>query len=286
MTSGNMSYLENFKYELNGQPEKPKLVLLHGVMGSGANWRKITTAFQDDFHILTYDQRGHGWSFKPAYGYAPEDYAEDLQKILNELQWQKISLVGHSMGGRNALHFAEKFPDKVQALVIEDIGPQGNPQAMQKTMDRVNIVPTPFASKAVAKEYFAHEFVEKMGGGPAAKILGQFFYTNIDAQTDGTADWRFMKKAIFESLVEGHFKPKWEIVKALKVPTLFVRGEHSEDFPREEFEKVLQINPQIKGVEIKSAGHWVHFDQPEAFITSVKNFFRTVVGFDISSLSR
>ena len=69
------SYLQNFKYELAGQEGQPKLVFLHGVMGSGANWRKITSLLQDRFQILTFDQRGHGRSFKPKSGYAPEDYA-------------------------------------------------------------------------------------------------------------------------------------------------------------------------------------------------------------------
>lgn len=275
-----MSYLQNFKYEISGPENAKKLVFLHGVMGSGANWRKVTPSFQKHFQILTFDQRGHGWSFKPAFGYGPEDYAEDLRLIIDELGWAKISLVGHSMGGRNALHFADKHPARVESLVIEDIGPEGNVEAMRRTMSRVDMVPTPFESKMAAKAYFESEFVEKLGGGPSAKILGQYFYTNIEQLPDGHADWRFRKKAIFDTLVEGHFKPKWDIVKSLTVPTLFVRGGLSDDLPKEEFAKVLQINPNIKGVEIADAGHWVHFDQPEAFIEALKDFFHTTLGFD------
>jgi len=48
-------------------------------------------------------------------------------KILDELQWQKVNLVGHSMGGRNALEFAHEHPERLQSLVIEDIGPEGTP---------------------------------------------------------------------------------------------------------------------------------------------------------------
>jgi esterase len=281
-----MSYLHNFKYELSGHPDAKKMVFLHGVLGSGANWRRIVPAFQSDFRILVYDQRGHGWSFKPAHGYRPDDYAEDLKLILDELNWQKVILVGHSMGGRNALHFAEKYPERVEALVIEDIGPQGHVESMQKTIDRVQMVPTPFASKVAAKEYFENEFVERFGGGKAVRILGQYFYTNIEVLPDGRADWRFQKQAILETLVEGHFKPKWDIVKSLKMPTLFVRGELSPDFPKEEYEQVLQINPNIKGVEISGAGHWVHFDQPEAFIKALKDFLKPADGFDFSTSDR
>lgn len=273
---GFMSYLQNFKFELMGPESGKKVVFLHGVMGSGANWRRVTPAFSKDYRVLTYDQRGHGWSFKPPAGYTPEDYALDLKLILDELNWDHVAIVGHSMGGRNALHFAHKFPQRVSALVIEDIGPEGNKTAMQKTIDMVEMVPAPFASKADAKNYFETEFVQKLGGSSGAKVLSQYFYTNIEQQNDGRADWRFSKKAILATLLDGHFKPRWDAVRDLRVPTLFVRGERSVDFLREEFEKVLAINPQIRGVEIADAGHWIHFDQPQAFINCVRDFFHAV----------
>jgi pimeloyl-ACP methyl ester carboxylesterase len=268
------SFLKNFKYELQGSADGPKIVFLHGVMGSGANWRKITPAFKNDYQVLTFDQRGHGWSFKPKEGYAPADYANDLLKILDELKWDKIILVGHSMGGRNALHFANRYPERVRALVIEDIGPQGNPKAMQKTIDMVEMVPTPFASKKHAKDYFSGAFIEALSGRSheQARILGQYFYTNIEVRADGMADWRFSKNAILASLLKGHFEPNWEIVRTLNVPTLFVRGEWSEDFPKTEYEKLLTINPMVSGVEVAQSGHWIHYDQAETFIKVLKEF--------------
>lgn len=278
-----MSYLQNFKYELSGSENSPKLVFLHGLMGAAVNWRKISLAFQKNFHILTFDQRGHGQSFKPPLaadgrGYTPEDYATDLKMILDELGWGKIILVGHSMGGRNALNFTEMFPDRVQALVVEDIGPEGQRASMDKTLARIEMVPTPFASKPAARDYFNTTFIEANGGGETARIIGQFFYMNIEQLPDGRADWRFQKEAILSSLREGHFRASWDVVRGLRCPTLFVRGQHSQDFTHEEFEKTLQSNKNIQGVEIAEAGHWVHFDQPEAFIRVLKDFF-TSLGF-------
>src|SRR5436305_14748609 len=110
-------FLDNFHYQITGVTEAsggeaPKLVFLHGVMGYSANWRRIARAFEHTHHVLVYDQRGHGRSFQPPTGYAPEDYASDLEKILDELGWGAIQLVGHSMGGRAALHFAYESPDR------------------------------------------------------------------------------------------------------------------------------------------------------------------------------
>lgn len=279
-----MSYLQNFKYDIDGptariDSEEPQnLVFLHGVMGAGANWRKITPHFREQYRVLTYDQRGHGWSFKPTQGYTPEDYADDLLKILNELGWQKVILVGHSMGGRNALQFAHSHPDRLTALVIEDIGPEGNPVAMERTLKMVEMVPTPFANKQVAKEYFEKEFPEKIQNHPQKAILGPYLFTNIETKADGTADWRFHKEGILFSLRSGHFRPRWDQVRDLKVPTLFIRGERSQDFTEDEFKKVLNLNPRIKGVEIANAGHWVHFDQPAEFIRVLDDFLNSLKG--------
>jgi pimeloyl-ACP methyl ester carboxylesterase len=60
------------------------------------------------------------------------DYAGDLKGILDELGWQKIHLVGHSMGGRNAFHFAGLYPERVQKLVVEDISPAQMLKALAK----------------------------------------------------------------------------------------------------------------------------------------------------------
>jgi esterase len=267
-----MSYLQNFKYDIEGPEAGQKLVFLHGVMGSGANWRKITPYFREKYRVLTFDQRGHGWSFKPEKGYTPEDYSDDLLKIIDELGWDKIILVGHSMGGRNALQFAHSHPERLIALVVEDIGPEGNPVAMERTLKMVEGVPAPFLDKAAAKKYFETEFLEKMKNHPQKAILGPYLFTNIEGKPDGSADWRFNKAGILFSLRSGHFRPRWDQVRDVKVPTLFIRGQKSQDFTAEEMKKVLHLNPSIKGVEIADSGHWVHFDQPAEFIRVLEEF--------------
>lgn len=267
-----VSYLQNFKFDISGPENGPRLVFLHGVMGSLANWRRVVPGFVDKYRVLSFDQRGHGRSFKPEKGYSPEDYASDLNQILIELDWSQVNLVGHSMGGRNAIEFASTWPDKVLKLVVEDIGPQGNPAAMQKTIDMVKQVPVPFTNKLEAKRYFEEDFVIFLGGGESARVLGQYFYTNIETKEDGSANWRFARDGILDSIVQGHATKLWDQLERLPMPTFFIRGEKSQDFPREEFSKVLKINPNISGIEILDSGHWVHFDQPDQFIEVTRKF--------------
>ena len=266
-----MKHLENFHHQIIGNPSGPKLVFLHGLMGSASNWRRITPAFESDFHILIFDQRGHGRSFKPASGYHPRDFAEDLKLILDDLGWDQIFLVGHSMGGRNAVEFASRFAQRVKCLVIEDIGPEAaNTGGIEKLL---SLVDTPFSSREEAKKFFDEEYPRRIASNPQPRVVSQFFFTNIERKPDGTYDWRFAKEAIFESLREGREEDRWEELGGLKMPVLVVRGETSRDLPRPMFEKMLQVLPQARGVEIQGAGHWVHFDQPEAFIRALKEFF-------------
>lgn len=268
-----MSYLINFFSQNYGKGDN-KLVFLHGLMGYGSNWRTITKEFEDSFEVLVYDQRGHGRSFKPKTGYAPEDYAEDLVKILDELKWRKIYLVGHSMGGRNALNFAARFPERVDKLVIEDIGAEKDPNGESSIKKILDLVPVPFKSKSLAREFFQNEFVKLYKGPENPRTLGLFLYSNLVDQTDGTVNWRFYLPGILESVKLGRERDRWSEVSRLKVPTLLIRGERSKDLSPEIYSKMLSLNPHIKGIEIPDAGHWVHADQPQKVIAALKDFFK------------
>lgn len=265
--------LQHFHYSLTGTPKGKKLVFLHGLMGSANNWRKIAQAFEDQFEVLCFDQRGHGRSFKPESGYTPHDFAGDLYDILGELGWQKIYLVGHSMGGRNAVDFAAHHSDFVEKLVVEDIGPDRNPEGVTRIKNYLQYIPTPFVGRNEAREFLNGPFVEKFGANKGARILSQYFYMNLEQKPNGQMDWRFSKSAIFEAMEKARERERWEDFHRLNCPTLIVRGENSLELKKEVFTKLLEENPQFHGIEIAEAGHWVHFDQPKAFIEALKAFF-------------
>jgi esterase len=267
-----MSVLERFHHQITGKGEH-KLVFLHGVMGFSANWRRIAKAFEADHTILVYDQRGHGRSFQPPVGYGPEDYASDLNDILGELGWEKIRLVGHSMGGRAALHFTAQNPTRVTQLVMEDIGPSMYREGSSLVLDLIDSVPVPFESKKAAREWFDTRFMEIFAKNSKRKMLAEYLYANLMENDRKEAVWRFFEPGIRESVEAGRATERWDEVEALAVPTLVVRGERSKDLPREIYEKMLTANPLVRGVEILESGHWVHSDQPDLFTEALRRFF-------------
>lgn len=268
-----MSILERFHHAITGPEGAPKLVFLHGVMGFAANWRRIAKAFEDRFQVLVFDQRGHGRSFHAEAGhYLPRDYAQDLAGILDELGWEQINLVGHSMGGRVALQFVSEFPQRVSRLVIEDIGPTMQPVGASLIVRILDAVPVPFPSKREAKTWFETEFMARFAGERQKEGLAAYLYANLVENENKEAVWRFSEEGVRESVAAGRAGDHWEKIHALQMPTLVIRGEFSRDLPKDVYQQMLKENPLIQGVEITGAGHWVHSDQPEVFIHVLDRF--------------
>lgn len=265
-----LGYLDNFNHVISGTGDK-KLIFLHGLMGYGQNWRTLAKEFEADFTILLFDQRGHGKSFHPQSGYSPENYADDLKKILDELGWKKIFLVGHSMGGRNALNFAYRFPEYVERLVIEDIGPESDPAGEASIREMLESVPVPFAKKEEARIFFQNDFARLYKGAENPRSIGLFLYSNLGGDT-GNISWRFSYPGILESVRLGRASDRWHEVKALAMPTLIIRGEKSRDLSQSVYEEMLDCNSNLRGVVIDGAGHWAHADKPVEVAAALKEF--------------
>jgi esterase len=267
-----MAFLDNFHYSILGTNAQERVVFVHGLMAFAANWRKIANRLESDFQCLIYDQRGHGRSFKPDAGYSPEVFAEDIDKITTELGWDKFHLVGHSMGGRNVMVFAHMFPHKVRTLTIEDMGPDSDATMKGYYENMLNNIPTPFADKVSAKNFFENDFRHIFPSKEPPAVLATFLQANLEEKPNGQYDWRFSKHAVIEITREGHLKDRWLEVSSFKMPVLLVRGEKSHILKRETFDKMLAVNPNITGVEIAGAGHWVHYEKFEEFERCFRDF--------------
>jgi pimeloyl-ACP methyl ester carboxylesterase len=103
--------------------EGPDLVMLHGFLGNLAVWHlSMVPQLRREFRVTTYDLRGHGYSQVTPTGYTPENMAEDLRCLLDELGIQQAVLVGHSFGADICLYFCLKYPHRVKKLVAMEPG--------------------------------------------------------------------------------------------------------------------------------------------------------------------
>ncbi|MFT5079357.1 MAG: esterase, partial [Patiriisocius sp.] len=107
------------------------LVILHGFLGSGDNWKTLGNKFAEDgFQVHLVDQRNHGKSFH-SDDWSYEIMVADLKAYCDHFKLESIDLLGHSMGGKTAMAFAVAFPEMLHKLVIADIGPKAYPSHHQ-----------------------------------------------------------------------------------------------------------------------------------------------------------
>jgi pimeloyl-ACP methyl ester carboxylesterase len=98
--------------------EGPDLVLIHGMTGNLAVWHlRIVPLLWDHFRVTTYDLRGHGYSSMPPDGYDADHMAADLLGLLDALEIERASLVGHSYGADIALYLANLHPQRIDRIV-------------------------------------------------------------------------------------------------------------------------------------------------------------------------
>ena len=100
----------------------PDLIVLHGLFGSGKNWRSFARSIVNDFQIWMPDARNHGES-PHAETMSYKEMAEDVVCFLDNNGLERIMLLGHSMGGKTAMQVALRFPERVSCLIVVDIAP-------------------------------------------------------------------------------------------------------------------------------------------------------------------
>jgi len=99
----------------------PDVIMIHGLATNLAFWyMKIVPLLTNDYRVTVYDLRGHGLSSMPGHGYTTKDLAEDLHGTLEQTGVKKVHLVGHSLGGAIALHYAVLHPERVSSLALID----------------------------------------------------------------------------------------------------------------------------------------------------------------------
>ena len=253
-------------YRKLGQGGKT-LVFVHGILGYWRNFYSISQAFTEDYTCLLYDQRGHGLSFNKA-PYTVEELAQDLKELLEFLKLKSVILVGHSLGGWVCAYLAYKEPGLVEKLIVVDSSPWPKDSAGDEIKQILSYLPGSFASREKAREFFNQAVKKKV----FSQQLSNFLMGSLERKSTGSVRFLFDKKGLLQLLSAVWQLDYPSMIQELKIPILFLRGEHSSHFSKEDMEKTLKLNSLIQGVEIKDSGHWLHAEQLKEFVKTVKIF--------------
>lgn len=244
-----------------GQP----LIILHGFLGMGDNWKTLGRQFADsNFQVHLVDQRNHGRSFHT------EDFdydlmAEDLKHYCNKYGLNNLVLLGHSMGGKTAMRFATTYPDLVNRLIVADISPRYYPVHHDTILAGLSSLDFSSISSRSQADQVLSDYVPEFG-------IRQFLLKNLYWVDKGQLGLRVNLPVLREQVSEvGEALPNHA---TFSKPTLFLKGDKSE-YVGESDEAIIHRHfSDVKIETITNAGHWLHAENPKEFFRHVLEFIK------------
>ena len=253
-----------------GNEGAPDMVLVHGLRGHRHSWDDFSSLVCKDFHVMALDQRGRGESdWAPDGDYSTDAYVADLAGFSEALGLNKFTLVGHSMGGRNSMTFGGKYPEKLEKLVVVDVGPEADPRGGARITQEIINVPEEFDSFEAVVEY-----MNKQNRFASDRVMRRRLTYATKELPNGKIGWRY-DLAIREARRQGISSPQedlWPVLSRITCPTLVVRGAETDLLTLEVAQKMVETFADGQLVEIPSAGHMVFEDNPDDFNTAVTRF--------------
>lgn len=241
------------------------LLILHGLFGSGKNWKTLAKSFSEHFEVYLIDLRNHGKS-PHSDDFTYDLMGEDIEEFFRDHKLSKVIILGHSMGGKTAINFAMNNAHKVLKLVVVDIGIKQYPvrdsemlEAM-RIMDFEQILTRQDADICLAKSISDFN-------------VRQFLLQNLYWTKDKKLAWRMNLKVLVKRIDE---IGKQQIAdQPFLNPCLFVVGSESDYVLDKDIEKINQVFTNCRIERISGANHWVHVDNPTEFIAVVMDFLHS-----------
>jgi len=248
----------HFRKSGQGKP----LIILHGLFGSSDNWYSLAKVFAERFTVYLVDQRNHGQSpHTDDFNY--KLLTEDLAAFIQDHTIEKPHIIGHSMGGKTAMNFAVKYPDKLDKLIVVDIAPKQYPVHHDHILDGLHEIDLhTLASRTEADQLLSRQIPEP--------DVRQFLLKNLARNSVSKFEWRVNIHAIDEHIEEIGAGMVYD--GKFHGPALFVKGVRSNYYAAGDEENILKIFPAAQFVTLNT-GHWVQAEDPKAFAKVALEFF-------------
>ena len=245
-----------------GDSENVPILLLHGLMAHAHVWDNLASGLSNLYHVLALDQRGHGeseWSRGALY--SVDDHFSDISTFIESLALKRIILLGHSMGGRNALFYTACFPEKVERLILVDARLGINPEA-SRALKR-QLASLPLKAKTMDEVVEALRKLYPYLSIEMCRHIAKYGYRK-------SKDGRFIPKydtKMSSQLEKSEYtiEELWDMIKNVACPTLVVRGKESPFVSLEEAQKMCMALPRATFQEIPRATHMPAQENPQAF---------------------
>jgi esterase len=241
--------------------EGPDLIIMHGLFGMSDNWQGLAKKWGSDFRVHLLDMRNHGRS-PHSNEFSYELMAEDLLQYLDDNRLERLTILGHSMGGKVAMLFSVFYPERVERLIVADIAPKAYKPHHQLVLEALGALDL---NKVKSRKEATEAFGSQLEFG-----VQQFLLKNLYWETKEQLAWRFNLPVIAREIIKvgDSLAPN----AFFDEPTLFLRGGDSGYIKDEDFDEIYEHFPQAEIKTVSGAGHWLHAQKPKEVYQLVKDF--------------
>jgi esterase len=247
-----------------GKPDQPALIMLHGIGRDAHSFDHIAPHFTKDYRVIALDLRGHGDSgWHPDGAYLVEDLVKDLEGLVDQLQLRRVVLLGNSTGGRVVQQYAGLHPDRVRAIVVEDVGPERPPDIAAGFARRVQQEANGWASEA---ELMA--FLKAQSPTVSDELIRAHARSATRRREDGRLVWKRDP-----NLVKGFVPTElWPMVRQIRSPALYVLGGKSTIVSAATQQQLKATIPDCEILVMPGLGHYPHLEAPDRYVDLVADF--------------
>lgn len=238
------------------------LIVLHGLLGSHQNLLPASRKFAEHFHVFALDQRNHGHS--PHHDeMSYELMAADVVRFMDAHHLDAAHVLGHSMGGKTAMHLALHHPARVNKLVVADMSPRAYGPRFAKLLKALReLQPERFKTRQEVDQALAVSVPEES--------LRQFLLKNLMPAEHGGYRWCIHLESIATNY--DHLRDAVHSALPFTGEALFVLGANSDYVGDADKAEIHRLFQSAQFTSIAGAGHWVHVEKPAEFAQTVVKF--------------
>lgn len=250
------------RLSVDSMGEGELVVFMHGIGGNKRNWHDNLPYFAEKFHAVAWDARGYGESedYEGALNFA--SFADDLVRVIDHFGAERAHIIGLSMGGRIAMDFAERYPERLGALVLCATHRGFSHFSDDKKKEFIRLRKEPLVNGGEPRDIAVP--VARTLIGPNASE--EAFAKLVDSMERLHKD-SYIKSVEATVMSDSHSK-----LHEIQVPTLVVVGTEDKLTTPEIAEEIRDQIPNSRLIMIDGAGHLVNIEEPGAFNRQVREF--------------
>jgi esterase len=256
-----------------GNDGAPWLVCVHGLTGNAHNFDTLAPHLASKYHVISVDVRGRGDSqWGPPTEYLPQNYVTDLARMLEELGIARASLIGTSMGGIISMMYAGGWPERVERLLLNDIGCEIGAEGATRIAGYVGEAPERFKDISEVVKYYKENYP------PMAKladsVLAEQVKWSVKPGADGDLVWKMdanVRRPLRGSTAQQRFD-LWVPYARIACPVLIARGADSDILSSATARRMCTVHRRAKTVEVPGVGHAPSLTEVES-LAAIKDFF-------------